>query len=369
MKATWEKKPLGALCDVLDHKRKPITKCDRVAGQYPYYGATGIQDYTAYYLFDEPLVLVGEDGAKWGSGENTAFAVEGRYWVNNHAHVLRPYRDSVIDNWLIHYLNHSDLSNFVSGLTVQKLNQGNLREIPIPLPPLHEQKRIVTILDEAFEGIATAKANAEKNLQNAFALFESYTHTEFEELQKKYQGKPLQEVCTIEKIQGHHQELAYVGLENIEANTGIFTGDKTPKAAKSSTFKFNNEHVLYGRLRPYLNKVLVPNFFGHCSAEIFPLKPRAELKREFLSYWLMRASTVERINSTCTGARMPRANMNHVMKLMIHLPCIEVQNSIVIRFNGLKEEINKLESIYQNKLTALEELKKALLNQAFNGGL
>ncbi|MBA3727326.1 MAG: hypothetical protein H0W86_13070, partial [Armatimonadetes bacterium] len=73
-----------------------------------------------------PLVLVGEDGAKWASGENTAFAVEGRCWVNNHAHVLRPLRDTVIDNWLIHYLNHSDLSDFVSGLTVPKLNQGNL---------------------------------------------------------------------------------------------------------------------------------------------------------------------------------------------------------------------------------------------------
>jgi type I restriction enzyme, S subunit len=121
LKKGWQKKPLGELCEMLDHKRKPVTKRDRVAGQYPYYGATGIQDYVADYLFDEPLVLVGEDGAKWGSGENTAFAVGGKCWVNNHAHVLRPRRDTILDNWLIYYLNHPDLSESVSGLTVPKL--------------------------------------------------------------------------------------------------------------------------------------------------------------------------------------------------------------------------------------------------------
>jgi len=65
MKAGWQIKTLGNLCHVLDSQRKPITKCDRVSGEYPYYGATGILDYVAGYLFDEPLVLVGEDGAKW----------------------------------------------------------------------------------------------------------------------------------------------------------------------------------------------------------------------------------------------------------------------------------------------------------------
>ena len=136
MKNGWGKKSLGDLCDVLDYRRKPITKRDRVAGEYPYYGATGILDHVAGYIFDEPLVLVGEDGAKWESGEDTAFAVKGKSWVNNHAHVLRPHRSKLLDNWLIYNLNHCDLTEFVSGLTVPKLNQGNLREIPIPVPPL-----------------------------------------------------------------------------------------------------------------------------------------------------------------------------------------------------------------------------------------
>lgn len=103
-------------------------------------------------------MLVGEDGAKWGVGENTSFAVDGKCWVNNHAHVLRPNRSGLLDSWLIYYLNQSDLTPFITGLTVLKLNQGKLREIPIPLASLPEQKRIVAILDEVFAGIATAVA-------------------------------------------------------------------------------------------------------------------------------------------------------------------------------------------------------------------
>jgi len=98
MKKGWEIKTLGEICEVLDSKRKPITKRDRTAGEYPYYGATGILDYVHEYIFNEKLVLIGEDGAKWESGEWTAFIAEGKYWVNNHAHVIRPNRSIVLDN-------------------------------------------------------------------------------------------------------------------------------------------------------------------------------------------------------------------------------------------------------------------------------
>lgn len=122
-----------------------------------------------WFLFDEPLVLIGEDGAKWDAGDNSAFAVAGKVWVNNHAHVVRPDRSLLSDEWLIYFLNFSDLSEFITGMTVPKLNQAKMREIPIPIPPLEEQKRIVAVLDAAFEGLTRAKENAEANLQNARA--------------------------------------------------------------------------------------------------------------------------------------------------------------------------------------------------------
>ncbi len=99
---------LGEVVEILDSLRRPITKHDRNSGPYPYYGATGILDHVEGYLFDEPLVLVGEDGAKWQASDKTAFSVEGKVWVNNHAHVLRPKRTRLLDRYLIEILNEAD---------------------------------------------------------------------------------------------------------------------------------------------------------------------------------------------------------------------------------------------------------------------
>ena len=142
----WHTVPLGEVCEVLDKFRKPVTKKDRTTGSFPYYGATGIVDYIDSFLFDEPLVLLGEDGAKWEAGALSAFAIDGKTWVNNHAHVLRPKRAQVLDPWLIFYLNSIDLSDYITGTTVPKLNQAQMKEIPIPLPPLKEQQAIVSVL-------------------------------------------------------------------------------------------------------------------------------------------------------------------------------------------------------------------------------
>lgn len=142
----WSDLALGDLCDVLDRLRRPITKRDRVPGPYPYYGATGVLDYVDGFLFDEPLVLIGEDGAKWGSGDQSAFSVSGKTWVNNHAHVIKPDRSKVLDDWLIFYLNYANLDDFISGMTVPKLNQGQLRKIPIPVPQIGEQEAAISKL-------------------------------------------------------------------------------------------------------------------------------------------------------------------------------------------------------------------------------
>ena len=139
---------LGDVTEVLDSLRKPVTKPDRNPGPYPYYGASGVVDYVSAYIFDEPLVLVGEDGAKWGAGERTAFSISGKTWVNNHAHVLRPKRAVILDDYLIISLVAQDLSQFITGMTVPKLNQARLISIGISLPPLAEQHRIVAKVDE-----------------------------------------------------------------------------------------------------------------------------------------------------------------------------------------------------------------------------
>ncbi len=166
----WKTVKLGDVCEILDKLRRPITKKYREKGDIPYYGATGIVDWVADYIFDEKLILVGEDGAKWEAGEKTAFIIEGQTWVNNHAHVLRPISNIVTHEWLTYYLTSIDLSPWVTGLTVPKLNQAQLRTIPIPLPPLEEQQRIVAKLDTAFTEIDKAIKLAEAKKANYVAL-------------------------------------------------------------------------------------------------------------------------------------------------------------------------------------------------------
>ncbi len=170
MNNNWTYKKLGEICDILDSKRKPITKCDRKPGNIPYYGATGIQDYVSDYIFDGRFLLVGEDGAKWGKNDNTAYIIDGKSWVNNHVHILKMH-DDVIDAYVRYYLNGKDLNCYITGAIVQKLTQVALVNIPIPVPPLSTQSRIVSELDLLQSLIDKQKAQL-KELDNlAQAIF------------------------------------------------------------------------------------------------------------------------------------------------------------------------------------------------------
>ena len=169
----WKWVKLGEVCEILDSKRKPITQKDRIDWPYPYYWATWIVDYVNDYLFDEKLVLIWEDWAKWGSGDNTAFSVEGKIWVNNHVHVLRPFRKQLCDDFLIYYLLIRDLSEYITGTTVPKLNQEKLKNIEIPLPDLEMQSQIVAHLDQVHQQITMLKTQVNSQIEHCDELWQS----------------------------------------------------------------------------------------------------------------------------------------------------------------------------------------------------
>jgi len=147
----WPQVCLGDVVTFLDHLRKPVTAKNREPGPFPYYGANGQQDSVADYIFDEPLVLLAEDGGYFGDpNRNIAYRVGGKCWVNNHAHVLRA-SEQIDVRFLCRHLERYDVSPFVSGTTRQKLNKAKAATIPIALPPLSEQRRIADILDKADE--------------------------------------------------------------------------------------------------------------------------------------------------------------------------------------------------------------------------
>ncbi|RVD43116.1 restriction endonuclease subunit S [Mesorhizobium sp. M4A.F.Ca.ET.020.02.1.1] len=150
----WSVKPLGRVGENLDNKRVPITSGARVAGNVPYYGASGIVDYVEGYIFDEDLLCVSEDGANLlARTYPIAFAIFGKTWVNNHAHVLR-FKHGFTQKFVEVYLNSIKLDDFITGMAQPKLNKAKLESIPIPLPKEPEQKRIADCLTSLDDLIA-----------------------------------------------------------------------------------------------------------------------------------------------------------------------------------------------------------------------
>lgn len=162
-KEGWVIKPFGEICDIFDKRRKPISKRDREPGPYPYYGASCIQDYVKDYLFDGRYLLIGEDGAKWGPGDDTAYIVEGKFWVNNHAHIVKA-RDGFLDDYLRYYIKQLDLNPLVAGAIIPKLTQEKLVELEIPVPSFELQQEIVSKLDNLNDRCNALQKNYQKTL-------------------------------------------------------------------------------------------------------------------------------------------------------------------------------------------------------------
>lgn len=164
-------KLVGGFANCLDNYRKPINATERAnrEGQIPYYGATGQVGWIDDYLTNENLVLVGEDGAPFFDYiKDKAYIIDEKAWVNNHAHILKSYYGVTGNKFLMHYLNCFDYHGYVNGTTRLKLTQGSMANIPTPLPPLPEQKRIVDFIESFFEKLERAK----EIVQNALDSFE-----------------------------------------------------------------------------------------------------------------------------------------------------------------------------------------------------
>lgn len=218
----WAWSRLGEIVEVLDSQRKPITKSERKSGIYPYYGATCIQDYVSDYLFDEDLLLLGEDGAKWGAGDLSAFCISGKTWVNNHAHVLRP-KNGINIQYLCNTLIILDLSDFITGTTVPKLNQEKMSQIMIPLPSTLEQNKINLL-------IKTIIASIDKIEKNRTELQTSIKQTKSKILDLAIHGKLVP--------QDVNDEPASVLLEKLRA-------EKEDKIAKGELKRDKNDSYIY----------------------------------------------------------------------------------------------------------------------------
>ena len=170
----WPLVPLGELTENLDGRRVPVKENDRKPGPYPYYGASGIVDRVDGYLFDGEYLLIGEDGENLRTRQTPiAFMATGKFWVNNHAHIVRG-NHRADTRYLSYVLSQTDISGYLTGSTMPKLTQGNLNRLPVIAPPLAEQKAIAAVLGALDDKIELNRRMNATLEAMARALFQSW---------------------------------------------------------------------------------------------------------------------------------------------------------------------------------------------------
>jgi type I restriction enzyme S subunit len=269
----------------------------------------------------------------------------------------------------------------ISGSAQGGFNATKLSDLYIPLPPLSEQQRIVAILDEAFAGIAKAKANAEQNLKNAKELFESYLQGVFENKGEGWEHISLGEICKIND--GTHfspkntgdGEFMYITAKNIKP----YYIDLT----KISYISAEDHKEIYARCSPKKGDVLyikdgatagiaaINNFEEEFSllSSVALLKCSSKILNTFLVHYMNSTAGRQNFLGYIDGAAITRLTLIKIKSVGIPLPPITEQEVLVKKFDALFAETKRLEAIYQQKINDLEELKKSVLQKAFIGEL
>jgi type I restriction enzyme S subunit len=270
------------------------------------------------------------------------------------------------------------LNRLGNGTTFKELSGSKLAEVIIPLPPLPEQKRIVAILDEAFENIAKAKENAERNLKNAKEIFEGYLQSVFENKGDGWEEKTLGKIATFEygytdkaKEKG---DLRYIRITDIDSEGNLTNINKVYLTSSKEVRNFivQNNDLLMARTGATFGKVLLYDDLEHSVFASYLIRIKFKEKIENKLYWYFSKSRFywDQAKKLVSGSAQPHFNGNALDKMIFSYPkSIHEQQSIVAKIDALSAETKKLEVIYKKKLADLEEIKKSILAKAFNGEL
>jgi type I restriction enzyme S subunit len=335
------------------------------------------------YVLREGDVVVARRGE---IGRCSVVGPNERGWVcGTGSFFIRPLQ-TLDSQFLAHLIRSSayreKLERLSTGATMKNLSNTALADLAISVPPLPEQQRIVGILDEAFDGIATAKANAEKNLQNARALFESHLYAVFAEVWRTCELANLSDLAT-DITDGDHLPppksptgIPFITIGNIEKDTR--------KINFADTFMVSHEYynglnankkpkkgdVLYTVTGSFGIPVLVSYGVKFCfQRHIGLVRPKPETNSAWLYYLLLSPQVFKQANDGATGTAQKTVSLKVLRGIEAPKVPLKIQLSAVAKLDALTAETQRLESIYQQKLAALEELKKSLLHQAFSGAL
>jgi len=365
---------LGEVCEFLDSFRIPINETERqkrivnkpISSLYPYYGANGQVGWIDDYLFDEPLILLAEDGGAFGSTKDKiAYKISGKTWVNNHAHVLRPRNIIDFDYCLYSISIRPDIGNIVTGNTRPKLNQEIASRILIPLAPLTEQKRIAAILNEQMEAIDKARAAAEAQLAAAKALQFSYVRDTL----SKGLIKTIKLSDCLDEVTGgignSWKQYAVLGT----TRNGLSLA-KEPPGKHPERYKFVGEGtIFYNPMRILLGSI---SFVDRKDDEgitspdyvVFKTKP-GFLHHRWFYHWLRSPFGDRLIRSLARGAVRERMLFKRLSAGLIDIPSWEEQLTAAEKIKHIGPFAERIES----QIDEINALPEALLRRAFSGEL
>ena len=362
-------------CEILDSMRVPITASEREEGEYPYYGANGIQDHVANYIFDDELVLLAEDGGNFGSKERPiAYRVSGKCWVNNHAHVLKPKEGLDVD-YLCYSLMFYKVDGMVNGATRQKLTQTAMRKMQVPLRSMEEQLHIVDILNH----IAKIKTEKEQELELLDDLIQARFIEMFGSVSTgscKYETRKLGDVSV---IGSSHRVFT---KEFVEVGIPFYRGTEISELANglhpTNPYYITEEH--YYRLtsddtKPKIGDLLMPSIcnkgqvwmvnteepFYYKDGRVLCISPNRRIFNTKYFEYYMREKTLIEYSRLGSGSTFAEFKIFLLKDMDVLLPPIELQN----QFADFVRATDKLKVEVQKSLDETQMLFDSLMQKYF----
>jgi len=392
MKNGWQTKRLGEVFEIIKG-RKPVLKAIASNGDLPYLVAKvmrGSAEAEYASIKDRNSILVEEsETIIICDGSNSGEVFTGFRGVLSSTMGKISKKAEIDDNFLRAFLASTfDVFNGAkTGSAIPHLDKEAMYQLEFPHPPLPEQRRIAGLLDEAFAGIATAKANTEKNLQNARALFESYLQSVFTQRGKGWVEKPFSELCDIKH--GYAFEGAYFSNEGkyVLLTPGNFyeSGGYRDRGEKQKyyTGEIPRDYVLSeGDLLVAMTEqaagllgspILVPEsdrFLHNQRLGLVTKKSGVSWTNEFFFHVFNTQHVRKTIHASASGVKVRHTSPTKIGEVIVAFPTnISEQQRIVSNLASLSEATQRLASLYERKLAALAALKRSLLHQAFNGNL
>ena len=392
MKKGWQTKRLGDVCEIIKG-RKPALKATATNGDLPYLVAkvmrgskeaeyASVKDRNSITVEESETIIICD-------GSNSGEVFTGFRGILSSTMGKIAKKAEIDDDYLRAFLASTfDVFNGAkTGAAIPHLDKEAMYQLQFPFPPLAEQQRIVGLLDEAFEGLATAKANAEKNLQNARALFESHLQSVFTQRGPGWVEKPLSELCDIKHGYAFEGEFFSNEGEYVLLTPGNFyeRGGYRDRGEKQkyytgdipSDYVLNEGDLLVAMTEQAAgllgSPILAPEsdkFLHNQRLGLVTKKPGVAWTNEFFFHVFNTQPVRKAIHASASGVKVRHTSPTKIGEVVVAFPTsLPEQKRIVTTLASLTEETQRLARLYERKHAALEALKKSLLHQAFTGAL